>query len=655
MGDGALCEFASVVDAVACAVAIQRGMAEREAEVPEAERICFRIGINSGDVIVEGEDIYGDGVNVAARLEGLAEPGGICVSGRVRDEIARKLAVGFAPLGRQRVKNIAEPVEVWRVLPGGATAGRRLLRAPTAPRRGVAAVAVAVLLLAAAGVGGWWYWSRGAAMVSDKPSVAVLPLANLSGDPRWERFADGVTENLITDLARDPNLHVIARNSTLAYKGKAVDVRRVGQDLGVRYVLEGSIQAAAGRVRVTAQLVDASTGGHLWAERYDRPEADLFAIQDEVTQSVAGALGGWYGRLNKARREEARRRPPASLDAYDLYLLGLEQKHKFTKESMAAAIRLFSRAVDLDPGFARGWTMLGLAYNLSVASGFVDDPVAANRLFAEYTKKATDLDPFDPFTQAMLGNVRGLEGDPKGAEVAFDRAVALAPNDPNTLIAVAWCLPLMVGRADEARAARATRDGPGPGVAGGVRPRARGRALRRRRVRGGGRDAAAGTTGGWRDADALGHGAGPARPCRRGPQGRRAHPGRVPELHGRGLHPRLPGDRTGGVGRDPGGCCQGGPAGRGDAVAVALPRASADRRVFRPRPWFSGRSSTSVRLSTRYPSDRGCGVAVRPRRIIAAAIGFSRGPHYPVRVSPLEQGRAGTVADRWYPLSASDQ
>ena len=171
---------------------------------------------------------------------------------------------------------------------------------------------------------------------------------------------------------------MIARNSTPTYKGKAVDVRRVGQELGVRYVLEGSIQAAAGRVRVTAQLIDATTGGHLWAERYDRPEADLFAIQDEVARNVAGALGGWYGRLNKARREEARRRPPASLEAYDLYLLGLEQKHRFTKESMAEAIRLFSRAVELDPGFARGWTMLGLAYNLSVASGFVDDPSAAN-------------------------------------------------------------------------------------------------------------------------------------------------------------------------------------------------------------------------------------------------------------------------------------
>jgi tetratricopeptide (TPR) repeat protein len=215
-------------------------------------------------------------------------------------------------------------------------------------------------------------------------------------------------------------------------------------------VLEGSLQAETGRVRVTAQLIDANTGGHVWAERYDRPETDLFAIQDEVAQNVASALGGWYGRVNDARRDEARRRPPASLDAYDLYLLGLEQKHRYTKESMAEAIRLFSRAVELDPGFARGWTMLGLAYNLSVGSGFTDDPQAANGHFVEDTKKAAALDPFDPFTQAMLANVRGLEGDPKGAEAAFDRAVSLAPNDPNTLTVVAWSLPLIVGRAEEA-------------------------------------------------------------------------------------------------------------------------------------------------------------------------------------------------------------
>ena len=445
MGDGAIVEFASVVDAVACAVAVQKAVADRQAKSPPERRIVFRIGVNLGDLVVEGDDLLGDGVNVAARLEQLCEPGGVLVSGTAFDHLQGRLGLPLEFTGEQQVKNIARPVRAYRVKLDGAPVPRRAL-AWVRPGRRAAAALLGLMVLAAGGA--WWLWPGEAA--TGKPSVAVLPLANLSGDPRWERFADGITEDLITDLARDPDLHVIARNSTAAYQGKAVDVRRVGQELGVRYVLEGSIQEAEGRVRVTAQLVDASTGGHLWAERYDRPEADLFAIQDEVAQNVASTLGGWYGRLNKARREEARRRPPASLDAYDLYLLGLEQKHRFTKESMAEAIRLFSRAVELDPGFARGWTMLGLAYNLSVGSGFADNPSAANRLFVEYTKKAAELDPFDPFTQAMLGGVRGLEGDPKGAEVAFDRAVALAPNDPDTLMVVAWSLPLIVGRAEEA-------------------------------------------------------------------------------------------------------------------------------------------------------------------------------------------------------------
>ena len=304
-----------------------------------------------------------------------------------------------------------------------------------------------------------------------KPSLAVLPLANLSGDARWERLADGITEDIITDLARDPDLFVIARNSTLPYKGKAADVRQVGRELGVRYVLEGSLQAVPGRVRVTAQLIDATTGGHLWAERYDRPEADLFAVQDEVARNVASALGGWYGRVNEARRAEAKRRPPASLEAYDLYLLGLEQKHQLTKASMHDAIRSFSRAVELDPGFARGWTMLGAGLQ----------PLSRERLRRRCVrrqpalcrsdpKKAADLDPFDPFTQAMLGSVRGLEGDPKGAEVAFDRALALAPNDAQHADS-RGVEPAAHRRAGgRGRAARATRDGPGPGVTGRVRP-----------------------------------------------------------------------------------------------------------------------------------------------------------------------------------------
>ena len=455
MGDGLLCEFGSAVDAVRCAVLMQQGMAEREAGAPAEERIRLRIGINLGDVIHEDGDVYGDGVNIAARLEALADPGGICIARNIHNQVKGKLAFRFAPMGRQRLKNIAEPIETWRVLPDGTAARATPMRWRSRFKPALAA-ALTVPLLIGAGAGGWWWYQAreparaGGSALPAKPSIAVLPLANLSGDPRWERLADGITEDLITDLARAPDLLVIARNSTLPYKGKAADVRRVGQELGVRYVLEGSLQAAAGRVRVTAQLVDATTGGHLWAERYDRPEADLFAVQDEVAQNVAATLGGWYGRLAEARRGEARGRPPASLEAYDLYLLGLEEKHRLTKASMQEAIRLFSRAVELDPGFARGWVALATAYGLAAANGFVDDPLAANRLWAEYTKKAANLDPFDAFAQTQLGGVRALEGDLKGAEAALDRALALAPNDADMLALVAWNLPLIVGRPEEA-------------------------------------------------------------------------------------------------------------------------------------------------------------------------------------------------------------
>jgi TolB-like protein/class 3 adenylate cyclase len=447
MGDGALVEFASVVDAVACAVAVQRGVAERQAEVPPERRIVFRIGINLGDVVVEGEDLLGDGVNIAARLEQLAEPGGVLISGTAYDHLQGRLGLPIEDAGEQQVKNIARPVRVYRVRLDGAAAS--LISRPRRRRGWVLVPAAAAVLLLIAGGGAWWFWPGGST-AGGKPGIAVLPLANLSGDPRWERLAGGITENIITDLAKSPDLLVIARNSTEVYKGKPVDVRRVGQELGVRYVLEGSLQAEAGRVRLTAQLIDASTGGHLWAERYDRPEMDLFAVQDEVAQNVAAALGGWYGRLAEARRGEAKRRPPASLEAYDLYLLGLEQKHLYTKASMQEAIRLFSRAVELDPGFARGWTMLGLACNIAATSGFVDDPAATNRMFVEDVKKAAALDPFDAFTQALLGGVRALEGDLKGAEVALDRALELGPNDANTLVAVTWQMPLIIGRADEA-------------------------------------------------------------------------------------------------------------------------------------------------------------------------------------------------------------
>ena len=462
MGDGALIELASVGEAVQAAIECQRATAEHEAGRPPNERIAFRIGINLGDIVIEPDgDILGDGVNIAARLEQLADPGGICVSEAVIRGLRAGLPTAIQDLGPQRLKNIADPVRAYRLLLDTAAArpmarrlkplgARRLVRPAVA-----AALALLVVLAAAAAAaagGGWWH---GRAVVEGETalwragSIAVLPLTNLSGDPRWERLADGVTEDIITDLAREPDLLVIARDSTLAYKGKAVDVRDVGKQLGVRYVLGGSLQADAGHVRMTAQLIDTATGGHLWASRYDRPESDLFAVQDDIAQNVAGALGGPYGRIAGAARSQAKRQPPASLEAYELYLLGIEEKHKLTKESLAEAKRLMTRATEVDPGFARGWLGLGMVYFNLAISGGNDDPVAATRLWGEYTRKAVALDPADALARVMLAAIRALEGDLGGAAADFDRAVTMAPSDAYVLALTSFRMVPALGRVDD--------------------------------------------------------------------------------------------------------------------------------------------------------------------------------------------------------------
>ena len=288
-----LVEFASVVDAVRCAVEIQRGMAERNANVPADQRIDFRIGINVGDIIVEDDDIFGDGVNVAARLEALAEPGGICVSASVRDQVRRQARRSPSTIcGEQQVKNIARPVRVYRV------------DRTDAARRDGAPVDCGDRLPA----------------LPDRPSIAVLPFQNMSGDPEQEYFADGIVEDIITGLSRIKWLFVIARNSSFVYKGRAVDVKQVGRELGVRYVLEGSLRKAGNRVRVTAQLIEAESGAHVWAERYDRALDDIFELQDEMTLSVVGAI---EPSLRQAEIERAKRKRPENLDAYDLYLRAL--------------------------------------------------------------------------------------------------------------------------------------------------------------------------------------------------------------------------------------------------------------------------------------------------------------------------------------------
>jgi TolB-like protein len=323
-GDGVLVEFASVVDAVRCAVEVQRGMNERNADVPLEKKIEFRMGVHQGDIIIDGGDIFGDGVNVAARLEGHSEPGGICVSGRVQEDTQGKFDVDFEDAGEHQLKNITRPVRIFRVRPAASVA-------PTSP----------VLTL------------------PDTPSIAVLPFQNMSGDAEQEYFADGMVEDIITALSRFKNLFVIARNSSFTYKGKAVDVKRVGRELGVCYVLEGSVRKAANRVRITAQLIEASTGQHLWADRFDGKLEDIFDVQDQVTASVVGSIAP---KLEQAEIERSNRKLTESLDAYDYYLRGMARVTRHTKEDYSEALRLFYQAIKLDHAFASAYGMAAWCY-----------------------------------------------------------------------------------------------------------------------------------------------------------------------------------------------------------------------------------------------------------------------------------------------------
>ncbi len=422
MGDGALVEFASVVDAVECALAIQRGMAERNAEVTKERRIDLRIGVHLGDVIVEGEDIYGDGVNVAARLEGLSEPGGICISQQAFDQIETKLDLRYEDLGDQRVKNIARPVHVYRIRLDGTQSRRAFFR--KAPLRNLAALA-ALLVLGLAAVIGWQFWSS--EPVSVTSSVAVLPLDNIGGEESTGRLADGITEDIITDLARFPEFEVVARHSTEVHKGKTVDVREVGRALNVGYVLEGSIQRQEGRVRITAQLLDAVSGNHLWSERWDRPAEDVFAVQTEIAELVTNQLGGGTGLVLRAERYLARRKRPENLTAYELYLLGGEKIEQLTPESIEESIRLLTRAVELDPGLARAWVELYHAHALSRVFG-IEDVETAMEAGMDAAKRAVALDPGDAEAHSVLGSALVERGELAPAKASFDTSLRLAPN-----------------------------------------------------------------------------------------------------------------------------------------------------------------------------------------------------------------------------------
>jgi adenylate cyclase len=403
-GDGMLVEFPSVVDAVRCAVAVQRGMVERNVEVPPDRRIEFRVGINLGDIIIDGDDIYGDGVNVAARLEGLAEPNGVCVSRVVRDQVRDKLNFAFEDMGEQQVKNIARPVRVFRI-------AAPVIGQPPASAKPTLAL-------------------------PDKPSIAVLPFTNLSGDPEQDYFADGIVEDIITALSRVHWLFVIARNSSFTYKGKAVDVKRVGRELGVRYVLEGSVRKASNRVRITGQLVDATTGAHVWADRFDGALDDIFDLQDRVTASVVGII---EPKLRHVEMERARRKPTESLDAYDLYLRALAQ-FLVSYEGNLEALRLLRRAIEIDPQYVSPYGLAAWCYQHQRARGWISpsDPALAEGI--RMAKRAASLGKDDSETLWMAGfTLAILSGDFEAGIALIDRALTLNPNSAN-----AWRVSGMV-------------------------------------------------------------------------------------------------------------------------------------------------------------------------------------------------------------------
>jgi TolB-like protein/class 3 adenylate cyclase len=454
MGDGALVEFASVVDAVQCAVEIQRAMAKRETEVADDRRIRFRVGINLGDVIIEGDDIYGDGVNIAARLEGLAEPGGIVISGTAFDHARSKAQAGFRFLGRQRVKNIPEPVRAYQVLLDPQAVGTDVAdEVPAAPSRwrwpAVAAASVAVIAVMS-GFGAWlWLSDKPASVVglaqADEHSIAVLPFENMSGSAEQEYFSDGISEDIITDLSKIAGLLVIARNSSFKFKGQAADLRQVAGDLGVRYVLEGSVRRAGDQLRISAQLIDGNTGAHLWAERYDRPLDNVFAVQDDITRQIVQAL---HLELTQAERDRVMRRYTDDVQAYDDYLLARSLRADLTKEHNEEARRLLERAIERDPEFAAAYAELSWAYHRAWESDWSESPEASRALALELAQNAVALDETLAEGHARLAWAYLWRMQFEDAIAEGRRAIALDPNYADGYMLLSHIL-IYAGEAEE--------------------------------------------------------------------------------------------------------------------------------------------------------------------------------------------------------------
>jgi TolB-like protein/class 3 adenylate cyclase/tetratricopeptide (TPR) repeat protein len=402
-GDGMLVEFASAVDAVRCAVDVQGGMANGNIGVPEAKRIEFRIGIHVGDIIIDDGDIFGDGVNIAARLEGIADPGGICISDDAHRQIRGKTEIAYEDMGHQSLKNISEPMRAWRARPASAVATPTLKFDPISP----------------------------ALALPDKPSIAVLPFTNMSGDSEQEYFADGMVEDIITALSRMTWLFVIARNSSFTYKGKAVDIKQVGRELGVRYVLEGSVRKAGNKVRITGQLIDTATGAHLWADRFDGGLEDIFDLQDEVTRSVIGAISP---KLEQAEIERSKRKPTEKLAAYDYFLRGMANIYQGTRQANLEALQNFQQAISIDENFATAYGMCAYCYVWRKANGWVADRVQETAETERLARTAARLGTNDAVALCQAGFALAfVVGDLDDGTALIDRSLVL-----NSNLATAW-------------------------------------------------------------------------------------------------------------------------------------------------------------------------------------------------------------------------
>ena len=471
-GDSVLAEFASPVEAVRCAIAIQEELTFRNTELVEDRQMHFRIGINVGDVMVEGDNLFGDGVNVAARLEGIAEAGGICISGSTFDQVRNKLSIGFEDIGPQKVKNIAEPVPAFRVGPGQASIATTTAT-PAVPRRWrLPAIAAALVVISAAGGLAWLQpWAprvepasveRMAPALPDKPSIAVLPFTNMSDDPSQEYFVDGMTEDLITDLAKIESLFVIARNTVFTYKGKSVVVPDVARELGVKYVLEGSVRRVGDMVRINTQLIDGASGAHIWAERYDGALTDIFALQDEVTSAIIAQL---QITLTPDEQNSRNGKDTDNPDAHDAYLRGWQLYRRYTPEDFVKAIPHLEKAVELDPDYGQAWAALASVYWITHRKGtawsLIVNPDKSNSVSWNGARDKTEI-----YLRQAMRNPTPLAHQIE-SQISWDyrqferalsearQAVALDQNDPEGHLAMAWAL-IFSGRAEAAIASTET-------------------------------------------------------------------------------------------------------------------------------------------------------------------------------------------------------